>query len=193
MAAGRPGTGDELGHGSAMASILLSKGVDISLYSATVFERRLVCSARQVAAALDWLLLQKVSMVNMSFGLREDRDCLRQSCARAVAAGVILIAASPARGEGVFPARLPGVIRATGDARCSPAEISALATTQADFGACVRSADTGIAGASVGCAHLSAFAAVFLARYPQGNAGELRSWLEAQASYRGPERRDDTS
>ncbi len=181
---------DRLGHGSALARILLDKGAPAcTLLNAQVFSRQLSCSARQVAAALSWLLDQGVSLVNMSFGLREDRPVLREACERAQAMGVILIAAAPARGEPVFPASYPGVTRATGDARCSIDEISFLDTIQADFGAYVRVAGSAIAGASVGCAHVSAHASHFLASSPGASGTQLRQWLVDRSSYHGPERR----
>ncbi len=102
---------------------------------------------------------------------------------------MILVAASPARGAPVFPASYPGVIRATGDARCAVGEISSLATAQADFGAHVRVEDDAVAGASVGCAHLSACAATFLDQNPGASLDDLRVWLVERATYRGPERR----
>lgn len=180
---------DQLGHGAALAGILVRRNPGIRLLSAQVFADTLSCSARQVAAALDWLVAHEARLVNMSFGLRQDRDVLRVACARAQKAGVILVAASPARGAPVYPASYPGVIRATGDARCAADEISCLATAQADFGACVRSDRWSVAGASVGCAYLSAFAASFLARNPAASVVDLRDWLTERATYRGPERR----
>lgn len=180
---------DRLGHGTALAGVLMGRVPGIRLLSAQVFTDSLSCSARQVAAALDWMVLHKARLVNMSFGLRRDREVLRQACARAQAAGLILVAASPARGAPVYPASYPGVIRATGDARCALEEISCLATAQADFGAHVRIDDGPVAGASVGCARISALAASFLAGNPAASAAELRDWLTARASYFGPERR----
>jgi hypothetical protein len=180
---------DRLGHGAALAGLLARRVPGVRLLSAQVFLDTLSCSARQVAAALDWLVLNEVRLVNMSFGLRRDRDVLRQACARARQAGVILVAASPARGAPVFPASYPGVIRATGDARCGVDEISCLATAQADFGAHVRIEGGSVAGASVGCAYLCGFAAAFLSRHPQASVEDLRAWLSERATYRGPERR----
>ena len=180
---------DQLGHGTALAGILLQGAPDASLLNAQVFCRTLSCSAAQVGAALDWLCEQGAQLVNMSFGLREDRPSLRMACERALEQGVILVAAAPARGEPVFPAAYAGVIRATGDARCAPGELSFLNTSQADFGGHVRAGATGVAGASVGCAQVAARAAAFLSAHPGGSAAQLRTWLAEQASYRGPERR----
>jgi hypothetical protein len=92
----------------------------------------------------------------------------------------------------VWPAAIPGVLRMTGDARCAVEEISHLATAQADFGGHVRApAGVGpsvIAGASVGCAHLSGHIARLISVRP-ANLAEVRARLVAQARYHGPERR----
>ncbi len=105
------------------------------LLDARIFFDDLRTSAAQAASGIDWLLEQQVRLINLSFGLREDRAALRHACARARARGVVLVAASPARGEPVFPAAYEGVIRATGDARCAQDQHSWLGTAQADFGA----------------------------------------------------------
>jgi subtilisin family serine protease len=182
-------TDDQLGHGTALAGILLQGAPDASMLNAQVFCRSLSCSAAQVAAALEWLCEQGAQLVNMSFGLREDRPSLRMACERALEQGVILVAAAPARGEPVFPAAYAGVIGATGDARCAPGELSFLGTRQADFGGHVRAGASTVAGASVGCAHVAARAAGFLGANPGSSAAQLRAWLAEQSSYRGPERR----
>lgn len=182
-------TADRLGHGSALAGILVSLCPQVILFNAQVFSQRLSCSARQVAAAIDWLVAQDVAVINMSFGMRSEQESLRQACARALAAGVVLVASAPARGAPVLPASIPGVLRATGDARCAPDELSWLGSDQADFGACVRSADAGVAGASVGCAHLSAHVAAYLATTPGAGSAEVVAWLKQRALYHGPEHR----
>lgn len=180
---------DRLGHGTAMADIILQQAPEAALYNAQVFLERLVCSARQVAAALDWLVSRDVRLINMSFGLREDREVLGEAVHRAVAAGVILLASSPARGGTVWPAAYPGVISATGDARCAPGELSVPGTGQAEFGGHVRSPLERIAGASVGCAHVSALSATYLYNNSGATVRELSDWLTRRASYFGPERR----
>jgi len=183
-------TADPAGHGSALADILLCRGDAAALYDARVFDSRMRCSAAQLAAALDWLRAShEVRLVNLSVGLRRDRPVLRRASEEAVAAGMLLVASAPARGEPVFPAAYPGVIAATGDARCAPGEISHLDSPQADFGAHVRAFAPRVAGASVGCAHVTAYCSRFLARHPEATSQELREWLIASASYRGIERR----
>ncbi|MDT4855610.1 hypothetical protein FQZ97_899720 [compost metagenome] len=142
----------------------------------------------QIAAALHWLVEQDVALVSMSLGLRNDRPVLREACALARTAGILLCASSPAQGEPVYPASYPGVIRITGDARCTPGQWSWLNSAQADFGAHVTAAN-GVAGASVGCAALSGIMAGFLQRHPGASRQDVLLWLRENAAFVGPERR----
>jgi hypothetical protein len=182
------GPRDLCGHGSRVGAIVAATP-RVVLFDARVFFDTLLTSAAQAAAAIDWLLECRVRLINLSFGLREDRAVLREACARAVDGGVLLVAASPARGAAVFPSAYPGVLRATGDARCAPGEISWLDTAQADFGAHPRSADGLLAGASAGCAGVSAALAALLASAPSQDNPALLAALRGQARYTGPERR----
>lgn len=180
-----PAAPDTLGHGGRVADILLHCAPQAELLIAQVFRQRLTTTAAQVAAAIDWAVANGAQLVNLSLGLREPRAVLAEACARAVAAGVVLCAAAPARGQAVYPAAFPGVLRVTGDARCARAEIAAIGTSEVDFGAYVRPLDGGLdgAGASMACAWLSGTAARHL--LAGGAANELRAWLTTQASHHG--------
>jgi hypothetical protein len=186
---------DRLGHGSRLVDIIGLLAPDAELCVAQVFRERLATSAAQVAAAIDWLVEERVQLINLSLGLREPRPVLAEACARALAAGVILCASAPARGAPVYPAAFPGVLRMTGDARCGRLEISALGTQYADFGAHVRPLEAGAApgmagsGASIGCAHLSGHIGRYLAAGGRAEPAAVRQWLAAEARYHGAEHR----
>jgi len=186
---------DQLGHGSALAQIIgRSFTGQAKLLIAKVFFEKLVSTPAQIAAALDWQIAAGARVINMSFGLHTDRPIVRAACQRAVEAGVTLVAAAPARGAPVYPATYPGVVRATGDARCQQGQISYLNTTQADFGGHVRANTLGshaaeIAGASVGCAYITSSLANILSEQPGLNPVDMINQLIAQANYFGPENR----
>ncbi|HUF20233.1 MAG TPA: S8 family serine peptidase [Burkholderiales bacterium] len=181
---------DSLGHGTALAEIVAHFVPDAALLIAQVFTRRFITTPAQVAAAIDWLVGEGAQVVNLSLGLPADRAVLAQSCRRALDAGAILCASSPARGAAVFPASYPGVLRMTGDARCAREEISWLNTAQADFGAHVIPLHgEARSGASIGCAHLTGHVARYLAQGGVPGRGAVFEWLTARASYRGPERK----
>ena len=162
-----PAEPDLRGHASAVAGAIAATCPLAHFLVAQIFFDRLVTTAAQAAAGLAWLADRKADMVNMSFGLAADRAVLRAACGQAVERGVILVASAPARGDPVFPAAYPHVIRVTGDARCATGELSALDGPRADFGAPVRSAN-GAAGASLGAAHVTGEIARYL------GDGELR-------------------
>lgn len=176
---------DVLGHGGRVTEILLHCAPQAELVVAQVFQARLTTTAVQVAAAIDWAVANGAQLVNLSLGLREPRPVLAEACARALAAGVVLCAAAPARGERVYPAGFDGVLRVTGDARCAPAELAAIGSGQADFGAHVRPLDGSLvgAGSSMACAWFSGRAARYLA--DGGRIDVLRDWLVAHAHYHG--------
>lgn len=180
---------DPLGHGTAIIEAIDRRAPRASIYMAQVFDQRGVTSALQIAAAIHWLLEQDVRLINLSLGLRQDRSLLREACAAAVARGVLLCASSPAQGEGVYPALYPGVLRVTGDARCSVDQWSWLDTSQADFAACVRGSQPGQSGASLGCAALSGHIAAYLDAHPGAGNLQVSQWLRDNAAYQGPERR----
>lgn len=179
---------DEFGHGSAVLDTLLSQSGTMSLSVAQVFNAQRRTSPLQIAAALYWLIGQEVRLINLSLGLRMDRPLLREACADAQAAGILLCASSPAQGTPVFPASYPGVLRITGDARCTAGQWSWLNSPQADFGTAVSAAN-GVSGASMACAALSGQIAGFLLQHPDAESAAVIDWLRAGASFIGPERR----
>jgi hypothetical protein len=185
----RPASPDAIGHGSSVARTILAAAPTARIASAQVFHRRMEAPPAVVAAALGWVVEQGARLVNMSFGVRSDRDVLRAACAAAQAAGAILLAAAPARGPAVFPAAYPGVIRVSGDARCAPGDVSFLGSAQADFGACPQTSDGRVRGASAAVAQLTGRAAAFLAERPEADAAAVARFLETAARHRGPERR----
>lgn len=180
---------DALGHGTAVLGTLLRAAPGLRCCVAQVFGERGVSSAVQIALAIDWLVCQRVRLINLSLGVRQDYPVLQQACERAVAAGILLLAASPARGGPVYPAAYRGVWRVTGDARCSPGEWSWLDGEQADFGCIVRPGPEAAAGASLGCAAFSGLVASWWLRHPDAGADELRRHFQKQATYVGIERR----
>lgn len=182
-----PAQADRLGHGTAvLAALELQPGV-LRGCSAQVFAERWQTSPLQVAAAIHWLIEQGVVLINLSLGLRQDRPLLREACQRALDAGIVLCAASPAQGEPVWPASYPGVLRITGDARCAPGQWSWLDSAQADFGAPVAAG--GLAGASLACATFSGQIARYLQAHPGSDRAALLDHLRRHAAFLGPERR----
>ncbi|MBM7061982.1 peptidase S8 and S53 subtilisin kexin sedolisin [Pseudomonas sp. UL073] len=179
---------DALGHGTAVLDTLAGAAPRAPFCVAQVFAERWQTSPLQIAAAVHWLIEQRVALINLSLGVRSDRPVLRDACAAARDAGILLCASSPAQGEPVFPASYPEVLRITGDARCAPGQWSWLNSAQADFGAPVAAVQ-GVVGASIACAALSALIVDFLQREPGADLAVVQAWLRAGAAFVGPERR----
>ena len=83
--------------------------------------------------ALLWLVEEGATLVNLSLGLHQDRPVLRQACAEAQAAGVLLCASSPARWAGVS-GQLSWRAAYHRRCRCAPGQWSWLGSGQADLG-----------------------------------------------------------
>jgi len=189
-----PAVSDPFGHGTHVCEIICSASRTVELLVGQVLDSRGVATAAAVAAAISWSVRACADLIHMSLGLREDRDVLAAAVASAVSAGSVVVASAPARGNGTFPACYPQVIRATGDARCQPDEISALNSPHADFGGCPRhvrrmgSADARSAcfgGASLGAAHLTRFLVDRVE--PGSDVTAIRAQLCAMARYHGIE------
>jgi hypothetical protein len=189
----RESVADPTGHGSRIAELLIS-GPSVELLLGQVFTTSGPTSSAAVAAAIDWAVERRVGLIHLSLGLAGDRAILRLAVQRAIDAGCILVAAMPARGAPVYPAAYPGVIRATGDARCAPCELSALRPWF--FGGCPRlevashvangrTADRSGGGASIGAAWVTH---AILQESPLAAPAAALA-LTARAKYRGPERK----
>lgn len=180
---------DPVGHGTAVAGIIASAPRPVELLIAQVLNERARCTAAVLAAAIAWGLAEGAELLHFSLGLPHDRAVLQAAIAAATAAGVLLVAAAPARGSITYPASYPGVIRATGDARCSGEQIAFLDSAAADFGACPvhrHPSGTVSRGASMGAAHLSRYIVTHMAAGLA--AGQVYETLVRRASFLGPER-----
>ncbi|NIE65436.1 S8 family serine peptidase [Burkholderia sp. Ax-1719] len=184
---------DRLGHGSAVLERIAAGAPEARFCVAQVFRERATTTPLQIAEAIRWLVAQKVRVINLSLGVRADRTALREACAFAVDAGVVICAASPAQGAPVFPSGYPDVVRVTGDARCNATQWSWLDSAQAEFGALVRGQASTQAGASIATAALSGHAAAWLMRHPDADRDALLDWLRTHAAFIGVERRTHAS
>jgi hypothetical protein len=197
----RPTMTDPSGHGTRIAQLFAAGDAPFELLLGQVFLRGAgPASGAAVAAAVDWAVAGRAELIHMSLGLGTDRAVLAAAVARAIASGCIIVASMPARGAVVYPAAYPEVIRATGDARCAPGELSRLGP--GFFGACPRWAAGGSAhsdagafagaraaargGASVGAAWVTRH---ILGRSNPMSASAVVAALTASVRYMGPERR----
>lgn len=185
----RPPIPDPIGHGTRIATLIAEQASDAELTNAQVFLDREPIDAGILAAAIDWCVECDSRVINLSLGLNRDRATLRHACARALAAGITLVSATPARGARTFPASYPDVLSVSGDARCAPGTWS-LIEDLSFIGASPRppQGDTG-GGASCAAATLSGIAAAFFLRSPGARQADLLAHLQAGAAFVGREHR----
>ncbi len=170
-----PTAPDPTGHGSRIAELLTSDGAPVELLLAQVFLSAAPASAAAVAAAIDWAVSGGAHLIHLSLGIAADRSVLRAAVGRAIDCGIVVVAAMPARGEGVYPAGYPSVIGGTGDARCGPGDISALGSRL--FGGCAATARGGAAArawAPRGCPRR--YRACRRARHPRLRSRRCVQW-----------------
>lgn len=176
----------ELAHGAALAAIIAKAAPAAQLLDGRIFGDGLVTHVSAVAAAMDWAVTAGADIINLSLGLREDRPDLRAAVARATEAGVLVIAAVPARGGPVYPGHYASVVRATGDARCGQLDFSWIGDSAADFGASPAPLDAypQVVGASIAAARVAGALAALAADHADPCAA-----LRARCRFTGRERR----
>jgi hypothetical protein len=185
---------DLSGHGSRIAQLLTggqlpaAGDAEFELLLGQVFSSRAPASGAAVAAAVDWAVAGGAHLIHMSLGLDADRAVLAAAVARAIESGCILVGSMPARGAEVYPAAYPKVVRATGDARCAPGELSCLGP--GFFGGCPRFEASGREGARGGASAGAAWVTRnILSRPKPSTASAAVAALTASARYMGPERK----
>lgn len=193
---------DVTGHGTAVAHIIASAPRNSAtplhcvpeLLVAQILDEHGRCTPATVAAAVRWAVAKRANLIHLSLGLAQNRPVLANAVAEATGQSVTIVAASPARGVVSYPAGYPGVIRATGDARCDSEQISCLDPSEEIFGACVThstATDHLSRGASIGAAHLTRFIACRLR--PSGKPDDIARGLRRLAIYVGRERKSPTA
>ncbi|NMF95892.1 S8 family serine peptidase [Aromatoleum toluolicum] len=185
-----PAGGRPLPHGEAVAALVLEAAPAARLIDARIASHRHAPSPAMVAAAIEWCADEGARIINLSLGLLEDRTVLRRACTRALAQGVVLVAAAPARGTPVFPAAYPGVLAVSGDARCAPGQWSLLngeTSGAADWGCSPAGPGKTAGGASMATARFTGIVARHFMQYPAADPQGLAAHLAARASWQGRE------
>lgn len=113
---------DCFGHGTACAGIIRKKAPESEIYSVRVFDVSLIADGRALVAAIQWCIDNKMDVVNLSLGTTDVtfKASLQDICRRALASGVILVAAASNDGRASYPAVLSEVIGVSGDAINEP-------------------------------------------------------------------------
>lgn len=110
---------DVTGHGSSVAGIIAAEKNDIGItgiapeteiYAAKVLDEKNQAPVSRVIEGIYWAIENKVNIINMSFGLKNDSAALHKAVKDAYDAGMLLVAAA-GNGENVeYPAAYDEVI-----------------------------------------------------------------------------------
>jgi type VII secretion-associated serine protease mycosin len=199
------GNSDSSGHGTGIATLIAGRGHGSGDGLLGVAPRSKVMAVTPsgdtvyAAEGIRWAVAHGAKVINMSFGLPPS-DAIRRAVDEAVAADVVLVAASGNEHQAVaVPAALPGVLavgavdqnnRVAGFSNYGK-ELDLVA-----YGTRIPAARPGneytvVKGTSDSAALVSGVAALIRARYPDMSAAEVVDRLTRTATDRGAKGRDD--
>lgn len=116
---------DRLGHGTAVAAAIRDKAAEAEIVPVKVFDRQLRATVDALEAAIDWAVRAGVHVINLSLGTANPahEDRLMTAVGKAVAAGVVLVAAGPDGGTRWLPGSLRGALPVLLDWDCPRDEV----------------------------------------------------------------------
>lgn len=111
---------DRIGHGTAVMAAIKEKAPDADCFAVRIFDGRLTAAASTLLAALEWAVAARGHIVNLSLGTSNEAHAgaLESVVARAVHAGVTIVAARDDEGVRWWPGSLPGVVGVRVDWEC---------------------------------------------------------------------------
>jgi subtilisin family serine protease len=198
------------GHGTAVTSIITGRGTwggllpGVEIVAANVFHRggngKPVGSAKSIVRAIDWMIHQKVPIINLSLG-GGPNALISKAIDHAAAKGVILIASSgnggPFSKKKSYPGAYPAVIAITAVDRYQRNARFATSGKYIDFAApgvdiwtAVPGGGKPMSGTSFAAPVVSAYAAAAWKHLGVKTATELRTYLKKHAQDRGKPGRD---
>ena len=184
--------GDEAGHGTACAGILLGLAPAVELSIVRIFDALLSARASALEAALEYAGEQGAHVINASLGVTDPAVAgrLRDVCRSLSGAGICIVSAQPRDGERSFPAVFEEVIGVEdGDVRGrygyhyrSGRPIECVAKGGPRRVAWLNGEEALKSGASYAAPHISGIVALLKERHPSAGPEEMRSLLESRAT-----------
>ncbi|MFS1519564.1 S8 family peptidase [Bacillus sp. SCS-151] len=115
---------DDLGHGTNVAGIISAQNNDVGiigiapgaeLYSIKVLDEFGYGELSHIQEAIEWCIDNKIQIINMSFGIEEDKVELRNAINKAINANIVVVAAAgnSSNGSVEYPAAYDEVISVT--------------------------------------------------------------------------------
>ncbi|MEU4241998.1 type VII secretion-associated serine protease mycosin [Actinoplanes sp. NPDC026619] len=212
--AGRSGTEDLDGHGTAMAGLIAGRGhgsgagvlgiAPAAKILPIVSPADSLTSSTFMTKAVDFAIQQHASVINMSF-IKADDDVLHEAIRKAQAADIVLVAGSgnnndKSKDVDKYPAKYPEVLAVGAygkDRKIAPISVTGsyvdLTAPGEQIVSTGKDGDYQVSdGTSDATAIVSGAAALLRAKYPEMSAAEVVHRLTATADDAGADGRDDT-
>lgn len=111
---------DLIGHGTAVMAAIQEKAPDAEYFAVRVFYSSLRTSIDLLLRAIEWSIVNRMDVINLSLGTTNPahRERFSQVIARAEEQGTVLVSAREADGTPALPGILPGVIGVELDSDC---------------------------------------------------------------------------
>lgn len=192
---------DDHGHGTRVAGIIAAMGITNAvkgvapgalLYPVKVLDGNGDGQVSDLVRGLQWVVDQKIPIVNMSLDTRESSAALEVAISKAIEAGVTIVASTGNGGQSgsvAYPAAYPGVIAVTAisfDGRLLSFSNTGTRVDLVAPGLGVRTTSprqsyTWASGTSMASPFVSAVAALYLRLHPGASPGEVRQALKKTA------------
>jgi hypothetical protein len=111
---------DRLGHGTAVTAAIQDQAANALCLPIRVFHDSLRTTARALVAAIDWAVASRVDLINLSLGTINPahHDLFAVATDRALAAGILIVAARQVEGTPCYPGSLDQVLGVSLDWDC---------------------------------------------------------------------------
>jgi len=183
---------DRIGHGTACADLILQIAPNAEIFPVRVFGHRLETSVPILVAAINWVIDQRLQIVNLSLGthLADAVRPLYAACELARRHGVIIVAAAHVSKVWSFPSIFENVIGVgAGDFR-RPFDYSyqkneateCLAKGGEQMVLWLKGQRVPRQGTSFAAPHISGIVALFLERHPHARLEDIRELLAQYAT-----------
>lgn len=193
---------DRNGHGTHVAGIIAARrnrmgirGIapEVDLYAVKVLDDRGSGKVSDLIEGIEWAVQNKMDIINMSVGTKENNQTLREAVQNAARAGVIMVAAAgnngPSPNTVLYPARYPEVIavgattkdRRIADFSARGAEVDVVAPGKDIYSAWLRGGYKTLSGTSMAAPHVTGVVAQLLSAGAVKSASTIRSFIDSTA------------
>jgi len=177
---------DTIGHGTAIAGIILEKAVKVELYVAKIFHDSLHAPASFLTASLKWAIEKEVNLIHLSLGMASDdhKAELWDLCHTAHDRRISIVAAARSSTDRIYPSSFETAIGVYWDRDCDRRDLVYHRENVIEFGAHGYARplpgvprERNFSGHSFAAAHVTAMAVEVLQQHPEYTVPDLRQAL----------------